>query len=207
MGRKPTPISQRLMNKVIEQGDCLIFTGKKYSNGYGQITEGNNGKTFYRLAHRVAYEAFVGPLSATDVVCHSCDNRACVKPKHLFKGTNQDNSTDMVNKNRVKKPALKIGDICPNGHLLIGDNARPRKSRGKNNNNAIRCAECARIAVRKYNEKKSGRKWSGNPHNKYKTHCKRGHELTKENVYINPTSKGRQCRSCMGLRRIANADA
>lgn len=33
------------------------------------------------------------------------------------------------------------------------------------------------------------------------THCPSGHEYTPENIYINPTSKGRMCRSCNRLRR------
>lgn len=41
----------------------------------------------------------------------------------------------------------------------------------------------------------------GNHHNASKTHCKRGHEFTSENTYLNPASKGRQCRECMKLWR------
>lgn len=36
----------------------------------------------------------------------------------------------------------------------------------------------------------------GTHHNASKTHCKRGHEFTVANTYLNPTSGGRQCRQC-----------
>lgn len=36
--------------------------------------------------------------------------------------------------------------------------------------------------------------------NKAKTHCKYGHEFTKENTYIVPKKNGRECRTCK--RRI-----
>ncbi|GAS98917.1 Gp51 [Mycolicibacterium canariasense] len=36
-----------------------------------------------------------------------------------------------------------------------------------------------------------------------KTHCKRGHEFSPENTYINPTSGGRQCKTCVRDARRA----
>jgi len=38
--------------------------------------------------------------------------------------------------------------------------------------------------------------WNGGGQNAAKTHCKRGHPLTDENVYIIPTTGARQCRVC-----------
>ena len=40
------------------------------------------------------------------VVRHTCDNKACVNPDHLILGTHQDNSTDMVSRDRQAKGSL-----------------------------------------------------------------------------------------------------
>lgn len=71
-------------------------------NGYGRMTVGSRGDGTRRaqVAHRAAYEAFVGPTPASLEVCHRCDNPGCVNPEHLFLGSRQDNVDDRVKKGR-----------------------------------------------------------------------------------------------------------
>lgn len=52
------------------------------------------------LAHRVSYLMKVGSVFTSDVVCHRCDNPSCVRPSHLFLGTQADNIDDMYDKGR-----------------------------------------------------------------------------------------------------------
>jgi HNH endonuclease len=51
-------------------------------------------------AHRVSFQAFVGPIPDGMHVLHSCDTRSCVNPYHLSLGTNADNIADSVAKGR-----------------------------------------------------------------------------------------------------------
>lgn len=58
-----------------------------------------NGRN--RAAHRVSYALFNGQLSASDLVCHRCDNPPCVNPEHLFLGDHAANAHDAMAKGRL----------------------------------------------------------------------------------------------------------
>lgn len=69
----------------------------------GTIRDGY-GRTYYRgrseSASRVSWLIHQGPIPDGLFVLHSCDNRPCTNPKHLFLGTNDDNMADMGRKGR-----------------------------------------------------------------------------------------------------------
>lgn len=102
MGRGHETALKRFEAKVSE---CWLWKGGRNRDGYGTFwagdwVEGKKHSPVIVLAHRWAYEHFVGPIPDGLHVLHRCDEPACVKPSHLFVGTQQQNIVDMHRKGR-----------------------------------------------------------------------------------------------------------
>lgn len=94
--RARAPIGRLLALISKEPSGCWEWRGQKRKDGYGLFwLHGRQVR-----AHRASYDLHCGPLSATDVLCHTCDNRACVNPNHMFVGSRADNIRDCVSKDR-----------------------------------------------------------------------------------------------------------
>lgn len=69
----------RFLARIVKSDGCWEYDGYRY-NGYGKFGI-SPGKTV--LAHRFAYEIWVGPIPGGMVLHHLCENKACVRPDHL----------------------------------------------------------------------------------------------------------------------------
>lgn len=87
-------LASRFWEKVVVHSDCWLWTGSQNRGGYGIF---NNG-----LAHRFSWSLVHGSIPKGLQICHVCDVRACVKPEHLFLGSQQDNVSDMHQKGRQR---------------------------------------------------------------------------------------------------------
>lgn len=83
--------------KIARFDECWNWQACKFRDGYGQFRANYHN---YR-AHRVAYTLYHGDIPDGLVVCHTCDNRLCCNPSHMFLGTIRDNSLDAREKGRL----------------------------------------------------------------------------------------------------------
>lgn len=99
MAKSNLSIEERFFQKVVKSDGCWTWTSATWGSGYGFFWTGGERRNEY--AHRFSWELANGQrVPARMVIMHSCDNKLCVNPAHLFLGTHQDNANDKVSKKR-----------------------------------------------------------------------------------------------------------
>ncbi len=108
-----TSLEDRLWRDVDRSGDgCWEWQAAKITNGYGHF----QFQKIHYYAHRTAWLVANGSIPTGLHVLHTCDNRACCRPDHMFLGTQADNMRDMIAKGRKTR-----GEQSPNSKLTEDD--------------------------------------------------------------------------------------
>lgn len=117
------PLSSRVIGKFLQhcmrgsEDECWIWVGPMHKvSGYGVFEVYN----IEYKAHRVSFYYFNKRTTESEFdILHTCDNRRCCNPKHLYEGDNADNNRDRACRN--PESFIKLGSINPAAKLTEND--------------------------------------------------------------------------------------
>jgi hypothetical protein len=131
-----TPLEHRFWAKVKivdDEDSCWLWNAGVHPEGYGifQWTPPGETKSRANAASRVALYLSTGILPV--LACHTCDNRPCCRPKHLYDGTHQTNGADKAVRGRGRGKPNQRGEA--NDYAVLTDaiviDARRRSKSGE----------------------------------------------------------------------------
>ena len=101
-GRPPEDPVKRFWRRVKKTRGCWLYQGHQQKRGYCQFWTPEDGVIY---AHIFSFKLHGGKLTKRKpLVCHTCDVGNCVRPSHLWAGSQKENIADMIAKGR--KPLL-----------------------------------------------------------------------------------------------------
>lgn len=143
---EPTPAVDRVLDRVVVHPlGCWLYAGARTDRGYGVVQLGRGIGT--AKAHRVVYEAEVGPIPAGLTLDHLCRTPACVNPAHLQPVTRAENTRRQLAHGHPR--AGMRPEACKRGHLFTPENTRTDARGSRHCRACARARSAARRAARK----------------------------------------------------------
>lgn len=116
-------MADRFWLRVEKSDGCWEWKGARNGKRYGHLRRPRGGMV---KAHRFSWELHNGRTVPAGIkVCHACDNPPCVRPDHLFLGTQLQNVADMLAKGRYRNGITerqKAQTHCKHGHPFDAEN-------------------------------------------------------------------------------------
>lgn len=94
---------QRTKVAIDPETGCWQWLGARQKEGYGTVTFAVPGRRTSTTAHRLFYEALVGPIPTGHTVHHKCANPSCVNPEHLETATQRANMAEMYARKALER--------------------------------------------------------------------------------------------------------
>jgi hypothetical protein len=137
---------ERFNSKVLKTETCHIWQGTRLGKGgtlYGIFAHRTSRPKATCLAHRWIFEQTHGLIPDGMFVLHKCDNPACVRIDHLFLGTPQQNTQDMLRKKRNFVRNGELSGMAKLSDAQVADLRRRAKNGESRKSLANRFKTCA----------------------------------------------------------------
>ena len=148
MLKRPELLQQNFWSHVAKTpNECWLWTARKWGD-YGVMRHPENNTTCG--AHRFSWELHFGPIPDGMFVLHHCDNPPCVRPDHLFTGTQLDNMRDRQSKGKYGPPPFDPGWQAEKAHCKSGHPFDSLNTYRYPNGRGRICRACRRDRMRRY---------------------------------------------------------